>query len=288
MGLGGDLMFTAAVREIKKAYPDKNVYLVERYKFRDRIIQFFKREKQTVSPIFQNNPYFSWGKTGKGSIVIDRSDPKNSYAREEFPDRFIFKDEQHVVELICRNYGVTPKSVKPDLFFFDGEEERIKKTLEPVKGPFVVIEPNGKTIFTENRLWFWDRWQRLVDRIASYVTVVQIGDGSGGSLKNVVDFNGWLSFREAALIIRKSSVFIGTIGGLMHAARAVGTMSIVLYSGYESVKLSGYEENINLIKQVDCSPCGLKVKCPYQRKCMNFSVDDVYEIVMDQLNKGVA
>jgi ADP-heptose:LPS heptosyltransferase len=286
MGLGGDLMFSAVVREIKKAYPNKNVYLVISKSCRNKIIPFFKRKKLSLSPVFQNNPYISKGRIRKGSIIINRMDPRNHYIQEEFPDRDIFKDKRHVVELICLNYGVIAKSIKPDLFFTSDEEEKISIIVKEIHSPFLVVEPNGKTDYTENRSWFFDRWQMLVDKLSKDIKVVQVGDGSGNTLQNVIDYNGKLTFREAALLIKQADLFVSTIGGLMHAARAVDTSSIILYSGYESPVLAGYPENINFSRKVECAPCGLKTECPQGRKCMGLiTVDDVYRIVISHLKK---
>lgn len=287
MGLGGDLMLSAAIREIKKAYPEKRVYLTAGESFRERLLQWLKWKKGTLSPVFENNPYLSRGWIRKGAMVIDRSDPRNHYVQEVLPDRYVFKDTQHVVELICRNFGVMPEYIKPDLFFSPQEEERIQGIARHISSPFFVVEPNGKTEFTETRLWFFDRWQQLVDKLQKDITVVQVGDGSGRSLKNVVDFNGRLTFREAAMLIGSAELYVGTVGGLMHAARAVDTRSVILYSGYESPKLAGYAENINIIYGVHCAPCGLRIKCPYNRKCMDLiTLECVYGAVVSELCKG--
>ena len=66
----------------------------------------------------------------------------------------------------------------------------------------------------------------------------------------------------------------------MHAARAVEIKSVILYSGTEKVDMAGYSENVNLIMPVDCSPCGFKIEWPYSKKCMDFTVEEVYKTVM--------
>ena len=289
MGLGGDLMFSAAIREIKQTYPDKNIYLIRSFKEKYKIFPFvkFKRWAFSNSPVFLNNPHLSFGKIKINSIIIDRSDPNNSYVKEELDDQYIWKDTFHVVEIICNNYGVSPKSIKPDIHFFQVEIDKIIDLLSDVTKPFIVVEPGGKTSYTENRLWFMDRWQSLVNRLSKIYSVVQVGDGSWPNLRNTFNFNGKLSFRETCLLIGYSSLFVGTDGGLMHAARAVDKKSIILFSGHIGVTTVGYKENINISKSVDCSPCGLKIECPYDKKCMDISVEEVYDIVIREINKKV-
>jgi ADP-heptose:LPS heptosyltransferase len=126
---------------------------------------------------------------------------------------------------------------------------------------YIAIEPNGKTdYFGHNRLWFFERWQLLVDRLSESSEIIQVGGGTGSSLENVKDLSGKLTFRETAWVISQSKLFVGTIGGLMHAARAVEIKSVILYSGTEKVDMAGYSENVNLIMPVDCSPCGFKIE----------------------------
>ena len=62
MGLGGDLMYTAAIREIKRVYPGKAIYLFDRNEmpFWPRLIcRVIERPAFTIntSPVFLNNPY---------------------------------------------------------------------------------------------------------------------------------------------------------------------------------------------------------------------------------------
>ena len=287
MGLGGDLIYTAAVREIKLNYPDHNVYLIET----NKVGKYFPKLKRyfwnySDSPVFNNNPYLSFGRFIDKSIIIDRNDLKNFYMKNELSDRYIWKESGHAVEIICNNYNVIPKSLKPDIFFGKSEKIKYRKSFNDLPKTYIVLEPNGKTIyFNTNRLYFFDRWQEVINKISSRISIIQIGDGEGESLGNVINYNGKLSFRETAWVVSKAKLFVGTIGGLMHLARAVNTKSLILYSGTENVNMVGYKENLNMINEVECSPCGLKVECPYNRKCMDFSVDEVADSIIQLLKK---
>ena len=73
----------------------------------------------------------------------------------------------------------------------------------------------------------------------------------------------------------------------MYAARAVKKKSVILYAGTERVTMAGYNQNINISRTVDCSPCGLKIPCPYSKKCMDISVNDVYDTILKELDDPI-
>jgi len=284
MGLGGDLMYTAVVREVKMANSESNVFLFDGEKkgLIEKILE--KKYIRNSSPVFNNNPYLSQGWVGGNDIVIDRTDSNNHYVKKELSDRYFWKDQKHIVELICENFGVVPKSIEPDLIFSENEiKENSQKMVLPEED-FITVEPNGKTdYFAQNRLWFFDRWQELINQLSEFTQIIQVGDDNGKSLSNVINLNGNLTFREATWVISQSRLFVSTIGGLMHAARAVETKSVILYAGTEKNKMAGYSDNINMTKYVECSPCGLKVECPYGKECMDFSVEEIYEKVLENI-----
>ena len=63
------------------------------------------------------------------------------------------------------------------------------------------------------------------------VQVVQLGVADSPILEGVVSLCGKTNFRQAALVQRSSALFVGTEGGLMHAAAAVGAPSVILWGG---------------------------------------------------------
>ena len=162
MGLGGDLMYSAVVREINLANPESRVFLYNG-KLRNRLLRVVSTKYiRNSSPVFENSPYLSQGLVGKDDIVIDRGDSNNHYVEKDLVDRYIWRDEKHVVELVCGNFGVYPKSLSPDLFFSSNEVQEYANRFTLPKEDFIVVEPHGKTdYFSNNRLWFFDRWWQL-------------------------------------------------------------------------------------------------------------------------------
>ena len=71
---------------------------------------------------------------------------------------------------------------------------------------------------------------------------------------------GETSFRAAAGIIGEAQLFMSTEGGLVHAATAVDTKSLVIMTGFGDPKLWSYPQNINIFIGKH-GPCGLKIPC---------------------------
>ena len=132
-------------------------------------------------------------------------------------------------------------------------------------------------------------WQALVYQINLLypnLDIVQLGVGDREVLTGVTDLTGRTSFREAASLIARSRLFIGTEGGLMHLAASMGTPSVILWGGITLPEFAGYPDQHHIIcHYVDCAPCGNLGWCDYDRKCMNsIEVGEVVEAVRSELN----
>ena len=63
-------------------------------------------------------------------------------------------------------------------------------------------------------------------------------------------------------------LFVGTEGGMHHAAAATNRDALVIFGGHISPKITGYENHKNLYVNLDMSPCGEKNKCKHREECM--------------------
>ena len=171
---------------------------------------------------------------------------------------------------------------------FDAEEiERVRRLLSEhnVQKPFIVFDPDTNTDwFGDLRLWPLEKWKKLISsahEIDSRIQFVQVGLAKTGVLKGVKDLTNQTTFREAALIIERSQLFVGTEGGLMHAAAAVNKRALILWGGITEPSFAGYPGMHDIIcKDVKCSPCGNLGWCHHEKKCMN---DINVEEVLNQL-----
>jgi len=256
MGLGGYLTWTAAAREISKKIPNAKFLPFEIHG---------KSIKLIGSPVFYNNPKFIQPsdelKDQKGqAIPFQLNNPSTNYCKQDTPERAIQRGDLHIIEQICEFYGVVPDELKCEIFLTEDElsfGQKLKKDL----GNFITIEPHSKLEYTRNRRYSFEKWQNVVNALSEKgLKFVQVGIQDRPKLENVVDMRGKTSFREAAGIIKISDLFLSSEGGLVHAANAVDTKSVVILTGYQTYKMVAYPTNIN----VDISshgPCGLKVDC---------------------------
>ena len=79
-------------------------------------------------------------------------------------------------------------------------------------------------------------------------------------MDGVISLVGKISFREAALVIESSKIFVSTEGGLSHAANAVRKKSLIVLTGYQGYDMVAYPNNIN-VNIAKHGPCGLKIEC---------------------------
>lgn len=135
----------------------------------------------------------------------------------------------------------------------------------------VMIEPNVKANGHENKAWPFERWQALVDRMK--LDFVQCGV-EGSRFLNGVRVVITPSFRHAAAALQVSKTFVGSEGGLMHAAAAVGKPSVILWSEFIDPTVTGYPLHRN-IRHAGQS-CGFRLPCAGCRRSMEaITVDEV-------------
>jgi len=119
--------------------------------------------------------------------------------------------------------------------------------------------------------------QELVQR--SGVQVVLLGGPGerelGSSIasavgrKNLVDLRGKLSLSEMAGVLSRCRLFVGNDGGPAHVAGAVGTPSLIVFSGTSvAADWAPRGKRVQIIeKWVPCKPC-YSTTCPYGQGCL--------------------
>jgi ADP-heptose:LPS heptosyltransferase len=137
-------------------------------------------------------------------------------------------------------------------------EEKAKWT----QTDFVYIEPNIKGWLGPNKDWGFDRWQEVVNRLPGIRWV----QGPGRKLDGVEQVQT-ASFRDACALLSRASLFVGTDGGLHHAAAALGKKAVVVWGGFTHPRNLGYDDHINLHSGVE--PCGSLKPCDHCKKAMD-------------------
>lgn len=145
-------------------------------------------------------------------------------------------------------------------------------------GPYWVIEPSPQTQSSPNKRWHLDRFAEVVEAIPEVLWVQPLHreskelDGAEGVPTS--------TFREACGLLAGAAGFLGTEGGLHHAAAALGIPSVVIWGGCMSVEHLGYPEQTNLVDTGPGSPCGKWVPCEHCHDAMDrITVSEVVKAV---------
>jgi len=262
VGLGGYLLWTAAAREIRKKY-GYNIKLmpVESHG------SFFKFIEKDID-VFRNNDdfclsYQEAAQNGWYVLPLVMNNPSTNYCKRDTPEKAFHRTDKHMISQICEFYDIKNPELRCYLNPDENEkwfDEKVCELFGSSDERFITIEPMSKTNYTPNRAYPFEKWQNIVNSLKDKIPFVQVGNKGSRILKNTIDWTGKTNFKNTAGIIGRSRLFLSSEGGLVHAATAVKTKSLVIVTGYQSKAMVGYPQNIN----VDISshgPCGLKIPC---------------------------
>lgn len=208
----------------------------------------------------------------------------HSYAKRHTAKRMIWKAQTRAADAVLANFGSGSASEDCELYLTDAEYAAADALIESegISRDFVIVDPHtNRDYFGELRAWPRDRWVSLVQKMRdahSVLAFVQIGISGGEPLPDVVDLRGKIDFRTACALLKRSRLFVGTEGGLMHAANAVGAKALVLWGGVTVPEFAGYPSRQRTIcKRVPCAPCGQLGWCDNGHICMQrISVGEVF------------
>lgn len=239
IGFGDSLIATSLVKKAKEKFPDRPVVVGNGQR-----IQWCE--------VFDHNPKIS---------------------REITPDcvwvHCYEGNRPYINRVLTTNKKVvwTMFHVEPGELFLTDEETDYKDR------DFVYIEPNVKGTFGGNKDWGFDNWQRVVNELP-HIRFIQ---GSGRKLANV-EQRTTPSFRHACGLLSHASLFVGTDGGLHHAAAALGKRAVVVWGGLVPPSVLGYDFHTNLCKAT--SWCGSTSFCGHCKKAMDsLTVKEVVDAI---------
>lgn len=142
-----------------------------------------------------------------------------------------------------------------------------------------LIEPNVKAGSSGNKSWLWDRWQQVVDKAGR--EFIQVGLPGTRVLRGV-EHAVTKTFREACAVLYFSRGFVGTEGGLHHAAAAFDVPAVVLWSEFISPDITGYDTQHNI--RHAGKACGSRIPCVGCQIAMSaISVDEVVTAIQEKL-----
>lgn len=235
MGFGDTLLASGEARKIHKE-TGQPVLIVDRM------------GHPVKSDLFNGVPYILQRPSHAGPYQKLKNCPGHrSYIAAKSPERWRW-----------RPYTPTPAEI-----VFTADELAFA---EPHRGA-IMLEPYGKAIGHDNKLWPLTYWSHLDCAIhaARLGRVVQAGPPGTRPLLHAQHV-ATPTFRHALALLAVCRAFVGTEGGLMHGAAAVGTPAVIIWSEFISPDITGYESHVNLRKAGE--PCGMRIDCKTCRESM--------------------
>jgi hypothetical protein len=121
--------------------------------------------------------------------------------------------------------------------YFSNEEQ---KDIDKIQGDYIIVEPNVKKIYAHTVNKAWHGWEQLFKHDLPWL---QLGDVS---VNRYTNWKETATFRDALKVLSKAKLFVGTDGGLHHAAAALGIPSVVIWTGFTSPRHLGYDTQRNI------------------------------------------
>lgn len=131
----------------------------------------------------------------------------------------------------------------------------------------VVLEPHNKRGASPNKAWPWVSWNKLAWLLhKDGVRVSQLGPG-GTAVLDGVEYIETRNFRLAASVLSTARACVLPEGGLHHAAAALGTPAVVIFGGFISPRVTGYDDQVSLFVGDDLG-CGSRQPCNHCKAAM--------------------
>lgn len=269
--LGDDLLCTAVFRELAKR-GKKNLWIMSQHP------EIFERNPD-VAKVIPIDEYYAYGLELLGSRYKFLQ-----YGRVEVATDRTLPPERHLIAEMCGCAGIEGEiSLRP---YFHVDARAQAEALRDQDMVAIQSSGLGARFPTQNKEWYPERFQAVVEELASQCKFVQIGSISDPPLAGTCDLRGKTSIHQAAALLANCRLFVGGEGFLMHLARAVECPSVIVFGGRVTPWQCGYSCNTNLYSAVPCAPCWLWQPCDHERRCMQeISVAAVAAAVRDGLAK---
>jgi ADP-heptose:LPS heptosyltransferase len=173
------------------------------------------------------------------------------------------------------------KSVPGEIYLTHGE----KVAGDRAGKDFILIEPNVVRWKSSaaNKDWGHHNYQAVANKIVKAgKDVAQFVHGESGPLLYGVRTIKTRNFRDATAVLRNARLYLGSEGGLHHAAAAFDVPGVVLFGGFIPPSVTGYDVHTNLTGSDRF--CGSFKPCKHCREAMDsISADRVFDAAMERL-----
>ena len=216
MGLGDWLMASGDAKEANERTGKK-------VKLGNGVTMFLDNQ------IFANNPRMA-SNSDTDVVWVKNYQGHRPYLKGTKDGRLLFNDDY--------------KPRVGEVYFNQLEQKSIKK----IDKDYIVVEPNVKRVYAHTVNKAWHGWEELFKHDLPWL---QLGDVT---VERYTKWKETNTFREALQVLSKAKLFIGTDGGLHHAAAALGIPSVVIWTGFTSPRHLGYDTHRNI--HDGSEPCG--------------------------------
>lgn len=280
-GVGDVMVCTPSLRAIKERYPDRRliVYCLNKH-HRDVLL---------------NNPYidslrlvgvwYMWKyPVHLYAYLFKPESLKHYFMRfQHIPLSWLYeKNVKEIVPEIFADLQVSVEHNTVQLFFTREEEDRARKALVFYRN-VVLMHIHSRS--SANHHWSLEKWEELVRSLPEY-RFIQIGHHDEPAVNGVLDWRGKTTLREALCLVKYADSFVGVDSSMAHATNAFNVPGVVLFGDSSPVHW-GHDNNINIYKNIRCSPCFYYLDadpCPYGHECMNhITVEEVRNAIIRQL-----
>jgi ADP-heptose:LPS heptosyltransferase len=253
IGWGDELMVTGVVRELQRTDPRKVRIAYERG------LRWYDA--------WDNNPRVArLEEKGDFNWFMPRKHGMRPYCAEKTKEKWTWKAYRPPVG---------------ELYFTDAE-----RALAAQYAPRVVIDIDIKAGASPNKQWGRHNWEQLAKLLrAADVHVYQMGPLPPTMVPHAT-FAKTETVRQAAALIANSRAVICHEGALHHIAAAVGTPAVVIYGGYISPEVTGYDGQEALFAG-DGLGCGMRVACQHCRDAMDSIKPEAVVAALKRVLNGV-
>jgi len=131
----------------------------------------------------------------------------------------------------------------------------------------IILGPDVKQVGHINKDWGRARWVELTRLLCGLPIAQFVSMGLRNAPLPGVEQIGTETFRQAAAVLAGARAAVLHEGGLHHAAAAVGAPAVVIFGGFISPAVTGYDMHRNLFAG-DGLGCGSRINCQHCRDCM--------------------
>jgi ADP-heptose:LPS heptosyltransferase len=236
-GHGKNIMATAVVRAVKKAYPNYKIVVICTWDggffYNPDVFRFFL---QNQIPQYFKDDYL------KDDTIIMKHDPYNE-------TNHILRKE-HLTETWCKMFNVPYDGYKPKIYLNPREIEIVRDKIKPDGRPIMLLQTHGgsPTGQYSKKSWYRDMpieiAQKLVNYFSKSYRILHIKSPEQPILQGVEPLT--LPFRELYAVFPLSTKRLFIDSFAQHVAAALNLPSTVVWIGNKP-EVFGYPENTNIL-----------------------------------------